>query len=99
MIEYGEAYRFLQSLGFTFKYDNIASCCFSDTHVLWYGKEFGVMYNNFIVFHKDGKAHFFYYDDFSPEKEFKDFVLDFVTGGKHKFIEQKKRELEQDFVL
>ena len=98
MLDYGEAHDFLKSLGFTFTYDNSRSIYFSDTHVFWQGREFGVMYLHNMMFNKDGYFHQFSYDSFQPGQEFKDFVTDYITGGKQKFIEQKKRELEQDFV-
>jgi hypothetical protein len=51
-----------------------------------------------MMFNKDGFVHQFSYNGFQPAQEFKDFVNDYITGGKQKFIEEKKRELEQDFV-
>lgn len=99
MLGYGEAHEFLKSLGFTFTYDNSRSCCFSDTHVFWQGMEFGVLHVHNMMFNKDGYVHQFSYNSFQPGQVFKDFVTDYITGLKQKFIEQKKKELEQDFVL
>lgn len=101
MLDYGEAHEFLKSLGFTFtydKYDSNRTCFFSDTHVLWQGKEFGVMHLHNMMFNKDGYVRRFSYNGLQPTQEFKDFVTDYITGIKQKFIEQKKKELEQDFV-
>ena len=101
MLDYGEAHEFLKSLGFTFtydKYDSNRTCFFSDTHVLWQGKEFGVMRFQNMAFVKDGFVHQFSYNSFQSAQEFKDFVTDYITGLKQNFIEQKKKKLEQDFV-
>ncbi len=99
MLGYGEAHEFLKSLGFTFTYDNRGSFSFSDTHVFWQGMEFGVLHVHNMMFNKDGYVHQFSYNSFQPGQVFKDFVTDYITGLKQKFIEQKKKELEQDFVL
>ena len=79
MLDYGEAHDFLKSLGFTFTYDNSGSFSFSNTHVFWQGREFGVMYIHTMMFKKDGFIHQFSYNGFQPAQEFKDFVSKLKT--------------------
>ena len=94
---YGEAYDYLNSLGFNFYYDNSKSIYFSDTHVFWKGKEVGVMYKNEMQFYKDGYVRQFTYTGWYSNQEFKNFITDMIMSEKEKQNQKMLDDIKKDF--
>jgi hypothetical protein len=94
MLDYGEAHEFLKSLGFTFTYDSYdrnRTCFFSDTHVLWQGKEFGVMHLHNMMFNKDGFVHQFSYNGYIENlKSVKNALIFYLKRFGVKVLEEEK---------
>ena len=96
-MDYGEAYDYLNSLGFSFYYDNSKSIYFSDTHVLWQGTEVGVMYKNDMQFYKDGYVRQFTYNGWYSNQEFKNFITDMIMNKKEKQYQKMLDDIKKDF--
>ena len=96
-MDYGEAYDYLNSLGFNFYYDNSKSIYFSDTHVIWQGKEVGVMYKNEMQFYKDGYVRQFTYNGWYSNQEFKNFITDMIMSEKEKQNQKMLDDIKKDF--
>ena len=96
-MDYGEAYDYLNSLGFNFYYDNSKSIYFSDTHVIWQGKEVGVMYKNEMQFYKDGYVRQFTYTGWYSNQEFKNFITDMIMSEKEKQNQKMLDDIKKDF--
>jgi hypothetical protein len=52
-MDYSEAHKYLESKGCTFTYDNADKPVFSDVHVFYKGKEFGMMGLHNMAFYTD----------------------------------------------
>lgn len=52
-MEYSEAHKYLESKGGTFTYDNADKPVFSDVHVVYKGKEFGMLGLHNMAFYTD----------------------------------------------
>lgn len=97
MMSYGESYDYLRDLGFTFTFDNSKSIYFSDTHVHWQGREVGTMYQENMMFEKDGMVHQFNYK-WGNIPEFKNFITDLIISKKQKQYNKMLDDIKKDFV-
>lgn len=57
-MDYSEAHEYLKSQGCTFTYDNADKPVFSDVHVFYGGKEFGMMGLHNMAFYTDRQHKF-----------------------------------------
>ena len=89
-MEYSEAHKYLESKGCTFTYDNADKPVFSDVHVFYNDKEFGMLGLHTMAFYTDRTHKFitqFNYRSmglYSEKEEFKKLVERYIDDANGK---------------
>ena len=89
-MDYSEAHEYLKSQGCTFTYDNADKPVFSDVHVFYDGKEFGMMGLHNMAFYTDRRHKFieqFNYRTmwiYGGDTTFKELIARYIADSKGK---------------
>ena len=87
-MDYSEAHEYLKSQGCTFTYDNADKPVFSDVHVFYDGKEFGMMGLHNMAFYTDRQHKFieqFNYRTmwiYGGDAKFKELIARYIADSK-----------------